>query len=165
MVEVAAIVRIPPRMIPMQGVQPTAKIAPSPNDASQPPRAAHEPPAEPVGRGPAVSGAGQRDRAGRGRERARRAGVERSPGALQRRDAQDAREVEPEDDQDDAADCAQRVEIVGRAGRPERRREPSRVNTAPNPATYAMAWRMAVQRDGVRPSADEATAIAVSWPR
>ena len=33
-----ASVRIPPRMIPMQGVQPTAKIAPRPNEASQPPR-------------------------------------------------------------------------------------------------------------------------------
>src|SRR5215218_6440465 len=42
---------------------------------------------------------------------------------------------------------------------------PSNVNTAPNPATYASACRIASQRDGRRPSAEPATAIAVSCPR
>src|SRR6185369_6362114 len=42
---------------------------------------------------------------------------------------------------------------------------PSNVKTAPNPATYASAWRIASQRDGRAPSAEPATAIAVSWPR
>ncbi len=38
------------------------------------------------------------------------------------------------------------------------------VNTVPNPTTYAMAWRTASQRDGVRLSRP-ATATAVSCPR
>src|SRR6476660_5895038 len=42
---------------------------------------------------------------------------------------------------------------------------PSAVKTAPNPATYARAWRIASQREGRAPSAEPATAIAVSWPR
>ncbi len=43
---------------------------------------------------------------------------------------------------------------------------PSRVKTVPNPATYAMAWRSAVQREAViAPSGPAATATAVSWPR
>src|SRR6478609_6944156 len=42
---------------------------------------------------------------------------------------------------------------------------PRTVKTAPNPATYASAWRIASQRDGRAPSAEPATAIAVSWPR
>ncbi len=47
--DVAAIVRMPPRMRPMHGVQPMAKIAPSPNDASQPPFDDDEPAAQAVG--------------------------------------------------------------------------------------------------------------------
>ena len=35
---------------------------------------------------------------------------------------------------------------------------PRSVNTSPNPATYASAWRKAVQRDGGAPSAEAATA-------
>ncbi len=44
---------------------------------------------------------------------------------------------------------------------------PRSVNTVPNPATKARAWRTAAQRDG-RPAAASpwaATATAVSWPR
>ena len=43
---------------------------------------------------------------------------------------------------------------------------PSSVKTAPNPATYATAWRSASQREAVvAPSGRAATATAVSWPR
>ncbi len=42
---------------------------------------------------------------------------------------------------------------------------PRIVNTTPNPATYASAWRTAVQRDGGAPDSDAATAMAVIWPR
>ena len=50
---------------------------------------------------------------------------------------------------------------------------PRKVKTRPNPATYARAWRKAVQRVGpaVAPPAppaavsEPATATAVSWPR
>ena len=42
---------------------------------------------------------------------------------------------------------------------------PRTVNTMPKPRTYAVAWRRAVQRDGGAPTADAATATAVSWPR
>ena len=118
----------------MHGVQPTAKIAPSPNDASQPPRA-DQAPAEAIGRCPAAARACERDRTGRGRERPGRAGIERPPRPFERRDAQDAGKVQPEDHEDDAADRAQRAQVVDQGARQERGGHPSSVNTVPNPAT------------------------------
>ena len=52
-------------------------------------------------------------------------GVERSPGPLEDRDAQDAGEAQAHDDEDDPADDAQRGEVVverpGRVRRGQRR--------------------------------------------
>ena len=105
----------------MHGLQPIAKIAPSPNDANQPPRELTTwPPIRSPIVGDADAGAEGR-RARRGRQRARRAGVERPPRPAQDGDVQESRQVEAEDDEDDAADGPQRRQVVdertGREGR------------------------------------------------
>ena len=105
----------------MQGLQPIAKIAPSPNDANQPPRELTTCP--PI-RSPIVGDRRARAEgrgARRGRQRARCAGVERSPRPAQDGDVQESRQVEAEDDEDDATDGPQRRQVVdegtGREGR------------------------------------------------
>ena len=104
----------------MHGVQPIAKIAPSPNDASQPPRL---PTSRPPSRSPNVGAAprAERHRPGRRRDGRRRAGVERPPGPLERGHAQDAGEVQPEEDEDHAADLAEDRHPLREAGGRERR--------------------------------------------
>ena len=107
----------------MHGVQPIAKIAPSPKLASQPPRLLTiRPPSRSPRPGPA--GRGERHRAGRGRQRGRGAGVERPPVPLERRDPEDAGEVQPEQDEDHAADLAQDRHPRRQPGGGERRRHP-----------------------------------------
>ena len=111
----------------MHGVQPIAKIAPSPNDASQPPRAL-------TTRAPSRSPMPGRCRHRRAEPSAtdpvavasahRRAGVERSPGALEDRDAQDAGQAQAEDDEEQAADDPERGQVV--VQRDRRRTSPSR---------------------------------------
>ncbi len=101
----------------MHGVQPIAKIAPRPSEASQPPF-------DPTSRPPSLSprldrpalGAGrERDRAGRRREAARRARVERPPRPVENGNAQDPGQAQAEHDQDRAADHAERRQDVDEA--------------------------------------------------
>ena len=100
----------------MHGVQPIAKIAPSPNDASQPPRV---PTIRPPSRSanlasvpPVAAGRRERDRARRGRDGTGGARLERPPGSIERGDAQHAGEIQPEDDEQDPAELAEDRQVV-----------------------------------------------------
>ena len=99
----------------MQGVQPSEKIAPSPNAPSG---RATEPDAggsAERGRGSAparTAGRTHRQRGGRGPPEEH--GIQGSPGALQVVEAQDAGQVQPEDDEDEAAKAAEAGQPVGR---------------------------------------------------
>ena len=143
----------------MHGLQPTAKIAPSPNDASQPPPRADDMATEPVAETRVGASAAESGRAGRGRQRPRRAGIERTPRPLEPRDVEQPRQVEPEHDQDESADDAQRRQVVGDRAGGERRRdaehredgtEPGHVRermTHRQPARRASAIGRACDRD------------------
>ena len=114
-----ASVRIPPRMIPMQGVQPMAKIAPSPNEASQPPRwltrrepsrsptPSDEPPSDIV---PVAVASDEDAPASSGRQVRSSAEIRMMPG-----------QAEPHDHEHEAADDAQRREVVVERARREGR--------------------------------------------
>ena len=80
----------------MHGLQPMAKIAPSPNDANQPPRELDDVAAD-AGRRPSASRApdAERRRAGRRGQRAGCAGVEGSPCPAQDRDVQEPARSRP----------------------------------------------------------------------
>ena len=120
----------------MQGVQPIAKIAPSPNDASQPPLAADEPAAEPLAEPAAARRRPAPAPSCRSPSRSSPAPRHRAAAtAVEAGDLEDAREVQPEHDQDHAADLAQEGHVVDEAGR---RRyvavTPRSVNTTPKPS-------------------------------
>ena len=131
-----AIVRMPPRIMPMHGVQPIAKIAPRPNDASQPPRLADEPAAEPVADRSARPSAAEAIVPVVAAHGGRRAGVEWPPGSLERRhragrrrgSARGRSRITPPTWRRAGIHCdepaAANVAVT-----------PSSVNTAPNPAT------------------------------
>src|SRR6188474_3041649 len=162
---VAAIVRIPPRMIPMQGVQPIAKIAPRPSEASRPP---FDPTSAPPSRSPkpgvppapvdnaiepVVVARLPAAPASSGRHVRSSAGMCRIPARLRPMTMR----INPP--------------TTRRSGRMSTRPDaryvavtPSNANTAVNPNTNAKAWRTASQRPG-RTIPAPATAIALSWPR
>src|SRR6476661_402871 len=142
---VEAIVRIPPRITPMHGVQPTAKIAPSPKDASQPPRLpTSRPPSRSPNVGadplpndivPVVAATDADAPASSGRQVRSSAGMRRTPARLSPRMTR----ITPPTWRRNGIHCdspaAANVAVI-----------PSSVKTAPNPATYARAWRKATQR-------------------
>ena len=74
----------------MHGVQPMAKIAPSPNEASQPPRWLTRRDAEPVADAPSDAPPSDIEPVAVASDE-RRPGVERPPGPLERGDPDDAR--------------------------------------------------------------------------
>ena len=107
----------------MHGLQPIAKIAPSPNDASQPPPELTTWPPSRSPRPGFAPAAAEGGRAGRRRQRPRRAGIERTPRPLEPRDVEQPGQVEAEHDQDDPADDAQGGQVVGDRAGGERRRD------------------------------------------
>ena len=132
----------------MHGVQPIAKIAPSPKLASQPPRLlTSRPPSRSPKPGP-PAGANDIEPV----VAATDADAPASSGRHVRssaRDPEDAGEVQPEQDEDHAADLAQDRHPLRQAGGGERRRHAEeREHRRRSPPTYASAWRKAVQRDG-----------------
>ena len=163
--DVAARVRMPPRMIPMHGLQPIAKIAPRPNDASQPPR---ELTTWPPIRSPTLgrrAAAPEGGRARRGRQRSGGAGVERSPGPLEGRDVEQPGQVQPEHDEDDPADRAQGRQVVdeGTGHEGAHDAEEREDGAESGDVREASAGPPASATAG-RPQPNRATAIAVSWP-
>ena len=117
----------------MHGVQPMAKIAPSPNDASHPPRVpTMRPPSRSANRASVPERCTRRcegDGAGRGGQGSRSPGLERPPGPIQGRNPEHAGEIQPEHDQQDPADLAQQRQVVDerpgkvRRGHPEERED------------------------------------------
>ena len=83
----------------MHGVQPIAKTAPSVNAAPKPdrPPTSRLPTRPPI---PPSARRGERHAAGRRGEARRGAGVERPPGSLEDRDAEDPREAQAHDHED-----------------------------------------------------------------
>ena len=92
------------------------------------------------------------------------AGVERSPGPLERGDVEQPGQVQPEHDEDDPADRAQGRQVVdqgpGHEGGHDAEEREDR--TEPGHVRDGVADRQPARRRDA--AADPPTAIAVSWP-
>ena len=166
--DVAAIVRMPPRMMPMHGVQPMAKIAPEPERREPAAARADEPAAEPVAEAGPSPAPPVRGRSSRSRSRgAGRAGIERPPGALERRDrAGCPARFRPRTIRTTPPIDAERRQVVDeRAGR-ERGRDAEQREHGPEAGD--VGERVAQGRPARRPGAvgsPPRRRSRVSWPR